>query len=46
MELETKIKERLILRGFTEKQLINNRGLISATINEVAQFLVKNIKFK
>jgi len=46
MELENKIKQRLILRGFTEKQLINNRGLIGAVVDEVALILVKNITFK
>jgi len=42
-DLENKIKQKLILRGFTEKQLLNNRGLINATIDEVALMLVKKI---
>ena len=32
MDLENKIKQKLIIRGFTEKQLLNNRGLIGAAI--------------
>jgi hypothetical protein len=43
MDLENKIKQKLIIRGFTEKQLLNNRGLIGATIDEVALMLVKNL---
>ena len=43
MELENKIKQKLRLRGFTEKQLLNNRGLIGATIDEVALMLVKKL---
>ena len=43
MELENKIKQKLRLRGFTEKQLLNNRGLIGATIDEVKLMLGKNL---
>ena len=43
MDLENKIKTKLLIRGFTEKQLLNNRGLIGATIDEVALMLVKNL---
>ena len=33
---EHKIKHRLLIRGFSEEKQLNNRGLISATIDEVA----------
>ena len=32
--IEDEIKEALIIRGFTEETLLNNRGLIGATIEE------------
>jgi hypothetical protein len=43
MGLEKVIKTKLKERGFTEKQLLNNRGLISATIDEVVMMSVKNL---
>jgi len=41
MILEEEVKRKLRLRGFTEKQLLNNRGLIAATIEDV--ILVQNL---
>ena len=35
MESEEKIKQKLLSRGFTKDQLLNNMGLIDATIKEV-----------
>ena len=32
IELEDQIKNALLIRGFTKDQLLNNRGLIGATI--------------
>lgn len=34
MKIEEKIKTNLLNRGFSEKNLLNNRGLIGATIDE------------
>ena len=34
MDLETKIKQKLLDRGFSNKTLLNNRGLIGSTIDE------------
>lgn len=33
-KIEEEVKKKLLLRGFTQKQLLNNRGLIGATIIE------------
>ena len=33
--VEDYIKQKLIMRGFSENQLLNNRGLIGATIEEL-----------
>ncbi len=41
MEFDEKVKEQLIIRGFAKEQLLNNRGLIGATINETVVMLVK-----
>jgi hypothetical protein len=41
MEFEDKIKQKLILRGFTEKQILNNKGLISSVIDETILEVVK-----
>ena len=43
MNLEEKVKQQLLSRGFTSEQLLNNRGLIGAVIDEVALMLVKNL---
>lgn len=37
------IKEKLLVRGFSEKQLLNNRGLIGATIDETEEILLNKI---
>ena len=42
-EFEKKIRNKLLMRGFTNEKLINNRGLIGATIDEVILEVVKNI---
>ena len=42
-EFEKKIRNKLLIRGFKEHRLTNNRGLIGATIDEVILELVKNI---
>jgi len=42
MEFEDKIKSKLLMRGFTQKQLLNNRGLIGATIDETILLQTKN----
>jgi hypothetical protein len=44
MKLEDKIKQNLLIRGFTPRILLNNRGLISATIDEVVLLIAKDIK--
>ncbi len=43
MELENKIKDKLQLRGFSLDQLLNNRGLIAATIEEM-QFIENELR--
>ena len=43
MKLDKKVKQKLLNRGFTKKQLLNNRGLIGATIDDTALTLVKNL---
>ena len=43
MDLENKLKQQLLSRGFTKEQLLNNRGLIGATIDETALMVVKNL---
>jgi len=42
-EFKKKIKNKLLMRGFPNEKLINNRGLIGATIDEVILEVVKNI---
>lgn len=34
-EIEKEIRTKLYLRGFSEKQVVNNRGLIGAVIEEM-----------
>ena len=41
MEMEEQINHRLRLRGFTEKTILNNRGLIGATIDETILIVIK-----
>lgn len=43
MEFEDKIKNKLLMRGFPNEKLLNNRGLIGATIDEVILLTVKNL---
>ena len=42
-EFEKKIRNKLLMRGFPNDKLINNRGLIGATIDEVILEVIKNI---
>ena len=46
IELEDQIKTALRIRGFSEKQIINNRGLIGAAIEETALAVLKVIASK
>ena len=43
MKFEKKVKENLLLRGFTNDQLLNNWGLIGAAIDETILAVVKNL---
>jgi hypothetical protein len=43
--LEYRVKTNLLKRGFTEEQLLNNRGLIGAAIDETRDEIVKNINY-
>lgn len=43
MDFEKEIRNRLLIRGFKNDTLINNRGLIGATIDEVILMTVKNL---
>jgi hypothetical protein len=43
MKLEKRVKQQLLSRGFTKEQLLNNRGLIGAAIDETALTVVKNL---
>lgn len=42
MSFEDKIKHKLMARGFDKDRILNNRGLIGATIDEVILMMVKN----
>lgn len=44
MNVEKQVKAKLLSRGFKEEQLLNNRGLIGAAIDET-QEVVKNINY-
>ena len=44
MNLEEQIKEKLLARGFTKEKLLNNRGLIGATIIEATSLTPQPIK--
>ena len=41
-EIEQKIKEALLIRGFKNETILNNRGLIGAVIDETILATVKN----
>ena len=43
MNLEKRVKEQLLIRGFSNELQLNNRGLIGATIDETTLDLVKNL---
>jgi hypothetical protein len=42
-ELEKIINDKLLERGFSEKILLNNRGLIGATVSEMIQYVYSHI---
>ncbi len=44
MNIEEKVKINLLTRGFDNKTLLNNRGLIGATIDETILEVVKNLR--
>jgi len=44
-KLEDVIKSKLLIRGFKNEDLLNNRGLIGATIDETVIEVVKNYRF-
>ena len=46
MDFEQKIKTKLLIRGFSNKTLLNNRGLIGAVIDETVREIVKKIANK
>ena len=41
-KIEQKIKEALLIRGFKNETILNNRGLIGAVIDETILATVKN----
>jgi len=43
MNLEDRVKQQLLSRGFSKEQLLNNRGLIGAAIDEAVLSVVKNL---
>lgn len=43
MNLENIIKTNLMIRGFDEKEQLDNRGLIGATIDETVLAVLKNL---
>ena len=44
MNIEEKVKMKLLIRGFDNKARLNNRGLIRATIDETILEVVKNLR--
>lgn len=44
MNIEEKVKTNLLTRGFDNKTMLNNRGLIGATIDEAILEVVKNFR--
>ncbi len=43
MDFENEIQNRLLKRGFSNEKLLNNRGLIGATIDEVILLIDKKL---
>jgi hypothetical protein len=43
MDIEQKVKTKLLMRGFSKETLLNNRGLIGATTDETILEVVKNL---
>ncbi len=43
MDIEEKVKTKLLIRGFSKENLLNNRGLIGATTDETILEVVKNL---
>ena len=43
INIEEKVRLSLTIRGFSEKKIINNRGLINAVIDETILNVVKNL---
>ena len=43
MEFDKSVKEQLLSRGYTEEQLLSNRGLIDSTINETVLLFVEKV---
>ncbi len=44
MNIEEKVKSNLLARGFKNETMLNNRGLIGATIDETIVEVVKNLR--
>ena len=44
MDIEQKVKTKLLIRGFSNENLLNNRGLIGATIDEAESLLVSGVE--
>ena len=43
MDIEQKVTTKLLIRGFSKENLLNNRGLIGATTDEAILEVVKNL---
>jgi len=43
MDIEEKVKNKLLMRGFSKETLLNNSGLIGATTDETILEVVKNL---
>lgn len=41
MNFEDKIKNKLLIRGFSKDTLLNNKGLIGAVIDETILMVIK-----
>jgi hypothetical protein len=39
-DIESKVKERLLIRGFSSNRILNNVGLVSATIDETIDLTI------
>ena len=44
MDIEQKVKTKLLIRGFSNENLLNNRGLIGATIDEAESLLLGGVE--